>query len=42
MFEVAGYIRPSFCMGDKPEINLDFKYDVGTIGNVIIRKNHFY
>ena len=41
MFEVAGYIRPSFCMGDKPEINLDFKYNVGTIGRCDNQKKPF-
>jgi len=41
MFDVAGYIRPSYCMGDKPKIETDFKYDCGTIGRCDNQKKPF-
>lgn len=32
MFKVAGHIRPSYCIGDKPKIKNKFDYDCATIG----------
>ena len=41
MFDVAGYIRPSFCIGKKPNIKDKFDYDCGTIGRCDNQKKPF-
>jgi len=41
MFDVAGYIRPSFCIGEKPNIKDKFDYDCGTIGRCDNQKKPF-
>ena len=41
MFDVADYIRPSFCIGKKPNIKDKFDYDCGTIGRCDNQKKPF-
>ena len=41
MCDVAGYIRPSYCIGEKPKIKDKFNYECGTIGRCDNQKKPF-
>ena len=41
MFEVTDYVRPSYCIGEKPKIRDKFNYECGTIGRCDNQKKPF-